>query len=214
MKIVFRNQNIDPSAYRQFVDMPRPGHADWVRRIKYGADSLTSGGGMFSGRMTLPLVAAGVVARKIIAPVTVSARLTEVGGQLVNGLDDPVLEAVLTEAAEEGDSVGGIIECVCSGVPAGLGDPFFYPMEAALSQMIFSKRQPVGLPRGRKAHVQHCPSPADRQSLHGPHGGAEYKGPSRRMLRPARPSRHRERRRHRPLRFSPVYWNLGVRKWQ
>ena len=138
LKIVFRNQNIDPSAYSQFVDKPRPGHADWVRRIKYGADSLTSGGGMFSGRMTLPLVAAGVVARKIIVPVTVSARLIEVGGHLVNGLDDPVLEAVLTEAAEEGDSVGGIIECVCSGVPAGLGEPFFYPMEAALSQMIFS----------------------------------------------------------------------------
>ena len=138
LKIVFRNQNIDPSAYRQFVDMPRPGHADWVRRIKYGADSLTSGGGMFSGRMTLPLVAAGVVARKIIAPVTVSARLIEVGGHLVNGLDDPVLEAVLTEAAEEGDSVGGVIECVCTGVPAGLGEPFFCPMEAALSQMVLS----------------------------------------------------------------------------
>ena len=93
---------------------------------------------MFSGRMTLPLVAAGVVARKIIAPVTVSARLTEVGGHLVNGLDDPVLEAVLTEVAEEGDSVGGVIECVCTGVPAGLGEPFFCPMEAALSQMVFS----------------------------------------------------------------------------
>ena len=138
LKIVFRNQNIDPSAYRQFVDMPRPGHADWVRRIRYGADSLTSGGGMFSGRMTLPLVAAGVVARKIIAPVTVSARLIEVGGHLVNGLDDPILEAVLTEAAEEGDSVGGVIECVCTGVPAGLGEPFFCPMEAALSQMVLS----------------------------------------------------------------------------
>ena len=76
LKLLFRNENTDPSAYRQFTDIPRPGHADWVRRIKYGADSLTSGGGMFSGRMTLPLVAAGVVAKKIIAPIQVNARLT------------------------------------------------------------------------------------------------------------------------------------------
>ena len=106
LKLLFHNDNIDPSAYQQFAVIPRPGHADWVRRIKYGADSLTSGGGMFSGRMTLLLVAAGVVAKKIIAPMQVNARLTEVG--------------------------------VCSGVPAGLGEPFFYPMEAAISQMIFS----------------------------------------------------------------------------
>lgn len=179
LKIVFRNQNIAPSAYRQFVDMPRPGHADWVRRIKYGADSLTSGGGMFSGRMTLPIVAAGVVAKKIIAPVTVSARLTEIGGRRLehgrvfpsmdtglSGADSSVstsqspvactgmsandlpgmevltseseLDAFLEHIASEGDSVGGIVECTCAGVPAGLGEPFFYPMEAALSQMIFS----------------------------------------------------------------------------
>lgn len=176
LKIVFRNQNIDPSAYRQFVDMPRPGHADWVRRIKYGADSLTSGGGMFSGRMTLPLVAAGVVARKIIAPLRVEAFLTEVGGKRLmygmaqpsmdtgstcadsSGQSTPVgtgmstvdwserevltseseLDSFLEHIASEGDSVGGIVECTCAGVPAGLGEPFFYPMEAALSQMIFS----------------------------------------------------------------------------
>ena len=276
LKIVFRNQNIDPSAYRQFVDKPRPGHADWVRRIKYGADSLTSGGGMFSGRMTLPIVAAGVVAKKVIAPVTVSARLTEIGGRRLehgrvfpsmdtgstcadsSGQSTPVgtgmstvdwserevltseseLDSFLEHIASEGDSVGGIVECTCAGVPAGLGEPFFYPMEAALSQMIFSipgarlaaqrshhrysrtyfpqrcrryqrrhyQRQPVGLPRGRKAHVQHCPSPADRQSLHGPHGGVEHQRPSRRMLCPARPSSHRERCRHRPLRLHFVHF--------
>ena len=74
LKLLFHNDNIDPSAYQQFAVIPRPGHADWVRRIKYGADSLTSGGGMFSGRMTLLLVAAGVVAKKIIAPMQVNAR--------------------------------------------------------------------------------------------------------------------------------------------
>lgn len=161
LKLVFHNDNVNPSAYRQFTDIPRPGHADWVRRIKYGVDGLTSGGGMFSGRMTLPLVAAGVVARKVIAPIQVNACLTEVGGRrllrdnagcagpdsaaAVELPDDAdvlaspeALDAFLAEVASEGDSVGGVVECVCAGVPAGLGEPFFYPMEAALSQIIFS----------------------------------------------------------------------------
>lgn len=167
LKLVFNNDNVDPSAYRQFTDIPRPGHADWVRRIKYGVDGLTSGGGMFSGRMTLPVVAAGVVAKKIIAPVLVEAALTEVGGRRLfrdnagyagpdrifpdsaaaveqqpddaDVLASPeALDAFLAEVASEGDSVGGVVECVCTGVPAGLGEPFFYPMEAAISQMVFS----------------------------------------------------------------------------
>ena len=108
LKIVFRNQNIDPSAYRQFVDKPRPGHADWVRRIKYGADSLTSGGGMFSGRMTLPIVAAGVVAKKVIAPVTVSARLTEIGGRrLEHGRVFPSMDTLVPMLR----SFEGVVDC-------------------------------------------------------------------------------------------------------
>ena len=140
LKLLFRNENTDHSAYQQFSDIPRPGHADWVRRIKYGADSLTSGGGMFSGRMTLLLVAAGVVAKKIIAPIQINARLTEVGGMPLAGDEgnNAALDTLLQEVAAEGDSVGGVVECVCSGVPAGLGEPFFYPMEASISQMIFS----------------------------------------------------------------------------
>ena len=138
LKIQFRNENVDPSAYASFVNIPRPGHADWVRRIKYGADSLTSGGGMFSGRMTLPLVAAGVVAKKILSPVTVAARLVEAGGIRLSGDKDPALEKALSEAEAEGDSLGGIVECVCNGVPAGLGEPFFDPMESVLSHIVFA----------------------------------------------------------------------------
>ena len=125
LKLLFRNENTDHSAYQQFSDIPRPGHADWVRRIKYGADSLTSGGGMFSGRMTLLLVAAGVVAKKIIAPIQINARLTEVGGMPLAGDEgnNAALDTLLQEVAAEGDSVGGVVECVCSGVPAGLGEP-------------------------------------------------------------------------------------------
>lgn len=162
LKMVFHNDNVDPSAYRQFVNVPRPGHADWVRRVKYGADNLTSGGGMFSGRMTLLLVAAGTVAKKIIGScgISVEARLTEVGGRRLlqdntvgsgdtrvsgNASDasdvlatSAALDSFLTQVAAEGDSVGGVVECVCNGVPAGLGEPFFWPMEAAVSQIIFS----------------------------------------------------------------------------
>lgn len=165
LKMAFRNENVDPSAYGQFVNIPRPGHADWVRRVKYGAESLTSGGGMFSGRMTLLLVAAGVVAKKIIGSygVKVAARLTEVGGRRLlwdnagccgrdgvsgkvfevdggpAGLTTPAaLDDFLMQVEAEGDSVGGVVECVCSGIPAGLGEPFFWPMEAAVSQMVFS----------------------------------------------------------------------------
>lgn len=138
LKILFRNENTDPATYAAFQDMPRPGHADWVRMVKYGAGSLSSGGGIFSGRMTLPLVAAGVVARKIIAPVLVSARLVEVGGMTVSGEDDPALGALLDNVASAGDSVGGVVECVCDGVPAGLGEPFFDPLESMLSHIVFA----------------------------------------------------------------------------
>ena len=138
LKILFRNENTEPAAYSGFSDMPRPGHADWVRMVKYGTGSLASGGGMFSGRMTLPLVAAGVVARKAISPVTVRARLVEVGGMPVCGEDDPVLDGFMEQVAADGDSVGGVVECVCDGVPAGLGEPFFDPLESMLSHIVFA----------------------------------------------------------------------------
>ena len=92
--------------------------------------------GWFSGRMTLPLVAAGVVAKKLIAPVKIEARLTEVGGV---STDDPqAVEQLLDATAREGDSLGGIIACCCTGVPAGLGEPFFDSLESLLAHALFS----------------------------------------------------------------------------
>lgn len=132
LTITFANRNYRDSDYRDFTDIPRPGHADFVAMAKYG--SLRDG--WFSGRMTLPLVAAGVVAKKLIAPVRVEARLTEVGGIAAD--DAAAVARLLDETALAGDSLGGIIECRCSAVPVGLGEPFFDSLESLLSHALFS----------------------------------------------------------------------------
>lgn len=129
--ISFANKNIRPEDYSRFLDIPRPGHADFVAARRYG--SLLDG--KFSGRMTLPVVAAGVIAKKLIAPVTIEARLTEIGGRTAGTAE---AEAALNEAITEGDSLGGIVECVCSGVPVGLGEPFFDSLESLLSHALFA----------------------------------------------------------------------------
>ncbi|HYX09056.1 MAG TPA: chorismate synthase, partial [Bacteroidales bacterium] len=89
------------------------------------------GGGHFSGRLTLGLVAAGVIAKKIIAPATVEALLIEAGGS-------KEIEKAIDHAVEIKDSIGGIVECKVNGLPAGLGEPFFDSVEAVLSHMVFS----------------------------------------------------------------------------
>lgn len=126
MVIEFDNTDIRSEDYGRFFDTPRPGHADFVSRVRYG--KVFPGGGQFSGRMTLPLVAAGVVAKKIIAPANIEAQL----------LKDEGFEQRLSEAVSEGDSIGGVVECVCTGVPAGLGDPFFDPLESLISHIVFA----------------------------------------------------------------------------
>jgi len=132
LTIRFANRNYRDVDYKDFTDIPRPGHADFVAMARYG--SLRDG--WFSGRMTLPLVAAGAVAKKLIAPLCVDARLTEVGG--VSFSDAAAVERMLDEAAQQGDSLGGIVECCCSGVPVGLGEPFFDSLESLLSHALFS----------------------------------------------------------------------------
>ena len=133
LTITFANRNYRKADYAAFTDIPRPGHADFVALRKYG--SLRDG--WFSGRMTLPLVAAGVVAKKMIAPVSVQARLTEVGGISTN--DAAAVDRLLDETALAGDSLGGIVECRCNEVPVGLGEPFFDSLESLLSHALFSE---------------------------------------------------------------------------
>ncbi len=131
LMILFENTNTRSGDYSQLKDIPRPGHADFTGHSKFGGYQDYRGGGHFSGRLTLGLVAAGVVAKKIISPTTVSSSILEVGGS-------SDIEAALDRAIENRDSIGGIIECSVASVPVGLGEPFFDSVEAVLSHMIFS----------------------------------------------------------------------------
>ena len=131
LMILFENTNTRSGDYSQLKDTPRPGHADFTSHYKFGGYQDYRGGGHFSGRLTLGLVAAGVVAKKMITPTTVSSSILEVGGSRD-------IESALDRAIENKDSIGGIIECSIASVPAGLGEPFFDSVEAVLSHVIFS----------------------------------------------------------------------------
>ena len=122
---VIRNTNTRSSDYDNIRDIPRPGHADFAAKIKYGGAEDVSGGGHFSGRLTAPLCIAGGIALQILKEkgITVKAEIKEIGGK-----KDGFLETV-EEARLDADSVGGIIECVIEGVPAGYGNPMFGGVE-------------------------------------------------------------------------------------
>lgn len=129
--IVFSNQDTRSSDYSQFAEIPRPGHADFVAGVKYKGCADLRGGGHFSGRMTLALIAAGVVARKIARGIKFAAAVTEAGG-----IKD--IQKAVAVAMKKGDSVGGVVECRVSGVPSGLGEPFFDTAESLISHLVFS----------------------------------------------------------------------------
>jgi chorismate synthase len=129
--ISFANADVDSRPYEEIRGRPRPGHADMAAHMKYGGFNDARGGGHLSGRLTVGLTAAGAVAKKIIAPVEVTASLLTAGG-----LEDGV--AAAEAAAAEGDSVGGVVECTCRGVPAGLGEPFFDSAESVISHILFA----------------------------------------------------------------------------
>jgi chorismate synthase len=132
--ITFKNNNRRSGDYSHLKIHPRPSHADLVQRRKYGEGYDISGGGMASGRMTVALVAAGVVAKQILRGVEFETRLTEVGGCA----DEAMFEAIIAEAAGQHDSVGGVVECRVSGVPYSLGEPFFDSAESVIAHMLFS----------------------------------------------------------------------------
>ena len=124
-----------PEDYEPLAGTPRPGHADWVAAKKFDGYNDPRGGGHFSGRLTLPLVAAGVVAKKILGSnIHIHSRIAEIGGQS----DSTKWPALLEKARAEGDSLGGIVECIATGVPAGVGEPFFDSVESLVSHILFS----------------------------------------------------------------------------
>ena len=129
--ILFRNTNVRSSDYEAVRKTPRPGHADFVLHEKFQGFNDYRGGGHSSGRLTVALVAAGVVAKKVLSGCSVSARLIEAGGQ-----ED--IEAAVGQAVADQDSIGGIVECRVSGVPIGLGEPFFDSAESLIAHAVFS----------------------------------------------------------------------------
>jgi len=133
LTILFENNNTRSGDYEKIRAIPRPGHADFVAHKKFSGFEDFRGGGHFSGRLTVALVAAGVIAKKILSlkGVEVKAEIVEIGGE-----KDP--EAGLQKAIDAKDSVGGIVECRVSGLPIGWGEPFFDSVESVLSHAVFA----------------------------------------------------------------------------
>ena len=133
--ILFDNKNTRSSDYEKQRAVPRPGHADFVAHEKFGGFEDYRGSGHFSGRLTVALVAAGVIAKKIMhssnSKAEVVANILEIGGEAD-------LEKGLQKAIDNKDSIGGIIECRTNGLPVGLGEPFFNSAESLISHAVFS----------------------------------------------------------------------------
>jgi len=139
--ILFENANIRSSDYEKQRAVPRPGHADFVANKKFSGFEDYRGGGHFSGRLTVCLVAAGVIAKKMLtltsgvgevkSGIQVKASILEIGGETD-------LEKGLQKAIDAKDSVGGIVECRVNGLPIGLGEPFFDSAESLLAHAVFA----------------------------------------------------------------------------
>ena len=143
LTIVFHNNNTRSADYSLFDAMPRPGHADLTAALKWDDCHDPRGGGHFSGRMTLPVVAAGVVAKKILSDATildetpfsgVHASIVELGGIA----DETQWQAALDKAIEEGDSLGAVIECTVPDMDPGYGEPFWDSVESKIAHAVFA----------------------------------------------------------------------------
>ena len=134
LTILFENKNVRSADYEKQRAVPRPGHADFVASKKFGGFEDYRGSGHFSGRLTVCLVAAGVVAKRLIdlsAGTTVRASILEIGGEAD-------LEKGLQKAIDAKDSIGGIVECRADNLPVGLGEPFFDSAESLLAHAVFA----------------------------------------------------------------------------
>ena len=152
---VIRNHNIRPQDYSMLKDIPRPGHADYTAEVKYHGFQDVSGGGHFSGRMTAPICIAGGICRQFLSEhdIQIQARIAAIGdicdeGEMIGSVEEKEFPTVsdergaemkkrIIDVKEKGDSIGGIIECTATGLPAGLGDPIFGGMESRISAILF-----------------------------------------------------------------------------
>ena len=153
---VIRNHNTRGKDYEQLRILPRPGHADYTAQVKYGGFQDYQGGGHFSGRLTAPLCVAGGILLQMLKRqgITVQARVLRIADvedespfassvaekQFPTVSDEAGLRMrkAISDARREGDSVGGIVECVIRGVPAGIGEPMFDGVENRIAQLMFA----------------------------------------------------------------------------
>lgn len=131
LTILFENKNTRSTDYEKQRAVPRPGHADFVASKKFGGYEDYRGSGHFSGRLTVCLVAAGVIAKKVLKGINIDAAISEIGGETD-------LDKGLQKAFDAKDSVGGIVECKVTGLPVGLGEPFFDSAESLISHAVFA----------------------------------------------------------------------------
>lgn len=131
LTIITTNKDKISSDYDEFINIPRPGHADFVAKTKYSGFADLRGSGHFSGRITWGLVVAGVIAKKISKDAVIAAKLISAGGSTD-------VERAINKAVKENDSIGGIIECRVKNPPKAIGEPFFYSFESAVSHLVFS----------------------------------------------------------------------------
>lgn len=164
LAVILRNRNTRSTDYENLRDIPRPGHGDYTAQVKYGGFQDVAGGGHFSGRLTAPLCVAGGICLQILRrygitvgahiasiarvedeafdPVSVEpALLVAVGARefpVVNPEAGWAMQEAIDAARQEGDSVGGVIECAVTGLPAGLGEPMFDGMENRIARLVFA----------------------------------------------------------------------------
>lgn len=131
LTILFENNNIRSDDYEKLRSIPRPGHADFVAHEKYRGFEDYRGSGHFSARLTVGIVAAGVIAKKIMGSTAINASVIEAGGE-------QDIELGLQKAIDAKDSIGGVIECTASGLPMGLGEPFWDSAESLLAHAMFA----------------------------------------------------------------------------
>lgn len=161
---IIRNTNTRSGDYADLKDVPRPGHGDYTAQVKYGGFQDSAGGGHFSGRLTAPLCIAGGICKQLLARegIHVGAHIAAIGG-VEDTPFDPVgltaeellapgakrfpvkddgagegMRAVIAQAKAELDSVGGVVECAVTGLPAGLGDPMLDGMENRIARLAFA----------------------------------------------------------------------------
>jgi chorismate synthase len=170
IKMTIANKNIKSSAYEDISTVPRPGHADLPAMIRW-KDHDVRGGGQFSGRLTAPIVAAGSIAKQMLSPMGIKiAAFTRSVGRIdddrIRTMDDALLSrkyatracsseldemmtAEIINASKDGDSVGGIAECIVNGLPIGFGGIWFESLDAVLAKAVFGIPAVKGIEFGK-----------------------------------------------------------------